>query len=442
MAAIARKIRSIFGLGAPLAACLAVVAWPGSEAAAEAPTDPISRVLQNILPQSPPTLAEQTTRFEILVPDQSDFTVQAFSSPTNRVVVEIPATRMALPDHDAVTRKGGLIKSFRAGLSAPGRSRVVIEVAEPVVVHKREIAKTQGGNAHAITIDLVPATAVTRAAHRGAAPFPPPSGLGASGIQPPLPAPAVRPEERFAKAWKPVIVIDPGHGGHDTGARKFGTVEKDVVLAFSKELREQLEANGRYKVLMTRETDEFISLDGRREFAEKNNAALFIAVHADYASRTAARGATIYSLRDSVADRLRSSAKGEVKSAVLSKGELQAVRRTAGDGNTVRKILSDLAAREVDMTQQRTQLFSRTVIEKMGTTTELRGQPHRSAAFRVLKTAKVPSVLIELAYVSNQRDARLLKSETWRKRVAGSIMDSIDKYFANMRRTSTVAAND
>jgi N-acetylmuramoyl-L-alanine amidase len=236
---------------------------------------------------------------------------------------------------------------------------------------------------------------------------------------------------RAAKSYKPLIVIDPGHGGYDSGAEKNGTVEKDVVLAFGKSLRDKLIATGHYRVLMTRETDVFVPLDDRRAFAEKHQAALFIAVHADYA-RSQARGATIYSLRESVADSLRRSAKGDVPSNVMSRAELTALQRS-GDADAVRRILSDLIESEVDITKERTGVFTRSVIEYMGQSTSLKDNPDRSAVFRVLKTAQVPAVLIELAYVSNAEDARLLKSDSWRDKVSDSIMEAIDNYFSNQK---------
>ena len=132
-----------------------------------------------------------------------------------------------------------------------------------------------------------------------------------------MPRPAVSPQARALGAFKPVIVLDPGHGGEDTGAQKNGAVEKNVVLAFSLMLRDKLNATGRYKVLMTRDTDVFVELNARREFAERSLASLFVAVHADYA-QSKARGATIYSLRESVSSALQRSARGEVAENVLS----------------------------------------------------------------------------------------------------------------------------
>ena len=145
-----------------------------------------------------------------------------------------------------------------------------------------------------------------------------------------MPRPAVSPQVRALGAFKPVIVLDPGHGGDDTGAQKNGTVEKNVVLAFSLMLRDKLNATGRYKVLMTRDTDVFVELNKRREFAEHNLAQLFVAVHADYA-QSSARGATIYSLREFVANSLQRSARGEVSENILSDKELAAVKPMDGD---------------------------------------------------------------------------------------------------------------
>jgi N-acetylmuramoyl-L-alanine amidase len=182
---------------------------------------------------------------------------------------------------------------------------------------------------------------------------------------------------------------------------------------------------------MTRDTDTFIPLSDRREFAERNNAALFIAIHADYAGAQA-RGATIYSLWDNVASELRRSAKGEVAQEVLNDTEIRAMKQnSATDLGAVKGILADLAQREVQVTKDRTSLFARSVIEYMGTSTNMMNNPDRSAAFAVLRTAKVPAVLIELAYVSNKQDAAQLKSDEWRQKVSATIQTAIDNYFSH-----------
>jgi N-acetylmuramoyl-L-alanine amidase len=371
------------------------------------------------------------TRFVIGLERTTDFQVFSLSGP-NRVIVELPDVKMQLPTHSG-EQPVGLVKSFRGGLSAPGKSRIVIDVTAPVVVENASIEKTRDGKGHRLVLDIVPVDASGKLppiARKPAKALTPASGLGAATVQPPLPKPAVRPDVQAAKAYKPVIVVDPGHGGHDSGAQKWGTVEKDVVLAFSKVLRDKLVASGRYKVLMTRDSDIFVDLDVRREFGERNNAALFIAVHADYA-RAQARGATIYTLKDAIARDLKRSAKGEVSENVLSARELATMRQSEADVGEVKGILADLAQREVDVNKDRTSVLSRSVIDTMSGTTSMQNNPDRSAAYRVLQTAKVPSVLIELAYVSNQQDAQNLKSDQWREKVAGSIASAIDNYFSN-----------
>lgn len=372
----------------------------------------------------PSAAKPKKTRFIIGLDRKVTYSVSTLSEP-NRVIVELPDARIELPQLNG-DRPQGLVKALRNGLSAPGRQRIVIDVTSPVVIEKSRIDKSPEGTGYHLTLEIAPLQAALARNQKG---------LDATqmklGVQPPLPRPAEKPSARAARAFKPVIVIDPGHGGHDTGATKFGTVEKNVVLAFSKMLRDKLEATGRYRVLMTRDTDVFIPLDDRRAFGERHNANLFIAVHADYAS-TRARGATIYSLRDGVADRLKRSAQADAEDDVLSKAELAKVEKAAsasGDVDTVKDMLADLKRREIDTTKERTSIFARTVIEYMGGSTNLRDDPDQQAAFRVLKTAQFPSVLIELAYVSNREDAEQLNSDAWRNKVSGSIKTAIDNYF-------------
>lgn len=373
-------------------------------------------------------------RFVIGLERHADFQVVTYTNP-DRIVVELPDIKMQMPLVSG-DKPVGLIKSFRNGQTAPGQSRVVIETTGPVMVEKAVIERSADSKSHRLVIDITAATPggaktasspspQARAMRAGA------SGLGAGGVVAPAPKAAQRPDSRVQHVYRPLIVLDPGHGGHDSGAQKFGTVEKDVVLAFSKVLRDKLLASGRYRVLMTRDNDSFVELDERREFAEKNKAALFIAVHADYAS-TNARGATIYSLRDSVAESLKRSQRSAVRERVLAGNGLTPIKSDAtGDANLVKGFLADLAQREVDVNKDRTSVFAQTVIETLGRSTTMRDNPDQAAAFRVLKTAQVPAVLIELAYVSNQQDASNLRSEDWRRKVTDSIMTAIENYFAD-----------
>jgi N-acetylmuramoyl-L-alanine amidase len=368
------------------------------------------------------------TRFIIGLERAVDFQVFALTNP-NRVFVDLPDVKLQLPALPGEAPVG-VVKFFRGGLSAPGKARVVIDVTGPVVIERSSIEKD--GKAARLVLEMASVEGIDAGGLDGrtSGPIAAPYGLGAANLQPPMPKPALSPRARAQAMYRPVIVIDPGHGGDDTGATRHGTVEKDVVLAFSLKLRDKLESTGRYKVLLTRETDTFVELNARREFAERQLASLFVAVHADYAQSNA-RGATIYSLRDSVASSLQRSARGEVSEHVLSDEEITALKKSDGDVSAVKAILSDLARREVDMTRDRTSVFVKSVIEFMGETTGLKDNPDRSAAFVVLKSAKVPSILIELGYVTNEADAQLLKSERWREKVSSSIVTAIENYFSH-----------
>jgi N-acetylmuramoyl-L-alanine amidase len=429
-----RVRRAGVGLAAAITAALTATAVVAAETERVAAADPNATAPLAVEASSgtTPDTAQKSsaapihTRFLIGLDKSVAYTVSALSNP-NRVVIDVPDVGLRLPP-DPGPNPVGLVKSVRSGASGSGQTKIIIEVTEPVVIEQTKIEKVAGGKGFLLAVEILPAVEKTAKKPFKSQPF----ALGAAGIQPPLPTPARRPADAAKAAYKPIIVIDPGHGGYDTGAEKHGTVEKEVVLAFAKVLRDKIEKTGRYRVLMTRDTDVFVPLDERRAFAEKNQAALFIAVHADYAT-TSARGATIYSLRENVANSLMRSAKGDVSEHLLSESELTTVEKTSGSNevSAVKDILADFAGREVETTKERTNIFSRSVIEHMGETTNLREEPDQQAAFRVLKTAQFPSVLIELAYVTNKEDAKLLQSDTWRGKVADSITTAVENYFSH-----------
>jgi N-acetylmuramoyl-L-alanine amidase len=358
------------------------------------------------------------TRFIIGLERPVDFKVSALTN-SNRVLIDLPQVRVDLPNPPGDTPVG-VVKAFQFGMSAPGRMRIVIDVTEPVVVERSAIEKSTDGKLDRLVLDIVSASALRAAAEARAA-----SG---GDLQPPAPSPAVRPQKRAAGSYKSVIVIDPGHGGEDSGATKFGTVEKDVVLSFSLKLRDKLAATGFYKVEMTRDRDVFIPLDERRLFAERKQAALFIAIHADYTDRASARGATIYSLRPHVADALRRSAEGEMRDTVLSGKQVALAKQADADVDALRGILTEKARDLIERNQMRTNVFARSVIDFIGTSTNLMDNPDRNAAFVVLKTAKVPAILLELGYVTNVKDAEQLNSDRWRDKVSASVVTAINQY--------------
>lgn len=417
-----------------LAVCVAgCVSIASSHAVRAAASLPVAAEAANATSQN---ADQKRTRFIIALDRRTTYQVFSLSNP-NRVVVELPAVGLRLPP---VPKDGpvGLVSGFRGGGAGAGKSKVIIRVTEPVFVETAKL-EMKDGKEPQLVLDIValasaPVAPVVVAeapevpeTPRPEAKFDKPFALGAAGLLPRPPQPAQRPDTLAKRTAKQLIVIDPGHGGHDSGAKKNGVVEKDVVLAFSKTLRKKLEDTGRYRVLMTRETDKFIALGDRTAFAEKHNASLFIAVHADYASSSAS-GASIYSLRPSVAERLKSNARARASDIEIPDSKFAAI--DAKDSDIVKMMLADRATAAVEVTHQRTDLFSRSVVEYMGDTTNLRSNPHKTAAFKVLKSALVPSVLIELAYVTNKNDAKLLQSDSWRRKVADSITDAVDSYFS------------
>ncbi len=377
-------------------------------------------------PEHAPHNDPTRTRFVIGLEKSVQFQVFSLSNP-NRVVVELPDVKVSLPTL-AGDKPVGLVKSFRGGTASADKMRVVIDVTEPVIVAKSEVEKGKDGKSPRLVIEIVTVASLEKA--KNGKKQTPPFALGAMGMQPPSPMPAMSPKKKAERAYKPTIVIDPGHGGQDSGATKHGAVEKEVVLAFSKTLRDKLVATGRYKVVMTRDNDTFVDLDERRAIGERANAALFIAVHADYA-QSKARGATIFSLRDGVADDLKRSAKGDLAKRVMTNPLVNQAKTNEGDMQAVKGILEDLAKQEVDANKDRSKLFAGAVIENMSDKTDMRASPDQQAAFRVLKTAQFPSVLIELAYVTNKQDAENLKSDEWRSEVSGSIVTAVENYFSN-----------
>jgi N-acetylmuramoyl-L-alanine amidase len=346
-----------------------------------------------------------------------DIRLSALTNPS-RVLIDLPQMRLDLPPVPAEAPVG-VVKSFHHGLSAPGRMRVIIEVTGPVVIEKSAIEKGSDGKSDRLVLDIIAASEVTATAASDARP------TGGVGLQPPVPKPAQR---RTSGSFKPVIVIDPGHGGEDPGARKFGTIEKDVVLSFSLKLRDKLTATGAYKVLMTRDRDVFVPLEDRRSFAERHQAALFIAIHADYTQRASARGATIYSLRPHVADALRRTAEAEMQDSVLSGKQVALAKQAEADVDALRGILTEKARDLIERNQVRTSVFARSVIDFVGSTTDLMENPDRSAAFVVLKTAKVPAILLELGFITNLQDAEQLNSDQWRDKVSTSVVTAINQY--------------
>ncbi len=334
-----------------------------------------------------------------------------------RVVVDLPDVAFHLPEGTGL-QGNGLIAAFRFGLLAEGKARVVLDTTGPVVI-KRADMTGKGGT----TVELVIELASTSVQSFG-------SGTGGGRAAPaakadPTPAPKALKGERA----KPVILIDAGHGGIDPGAAGSGNLkEKTLVLAVAQALREQLAAGRRYDVRMTRVSDVFVSLDQRLRMSRELDADLFISLHANSIAQKGlaniVRGATVYTLSEQASDEeARRMAEKENNSDAIA-GLQTAKFEEEGE---VRNILIDLLKRE---TSNFSADFSNSLVKRLGTSVSLSGRPQRSAAFKVLRQADTPSVLVELGYMSNAEDERLLNSSAWQRRVAAAIGTAVDAYFS------------
>jgi N-acetylmuramoyl-L-alanine amidase len=330
-----------------------------------------------------------------------------------RVVVDIPEVVFRLPPKTGESGRG-LIKAFRFGLMMEGGSRIVLDLAKPARVQKAFVMDAEAGDPARLVLDLV---ATDRAS------FLRQIALDEKALPPPTPA---RPQPQANSGDpRPLVVLDPGHGGIDTGTRApSGQAEKDIVLDFAKRLRERIENAGKYRVLMTRSDDTYIPLDDRVEIARKANASLFVSIHADSLPHGEgdAQGATVYTLSNKASDAEAAQvAEKENKADVIAGVDLK------GEPDDVAGILIDLAQRE---TKAFSMQFAHKLVADLKGVARLHKEPLKSAGFRVLRDPDVPSVLVELGYVSNRDDLRSLMSDSWRDRTADSIAKAIDTYLS------------
>ena len=346
-----------------------------------------------------------------------------------RVIVDLPDVAFRLPDGTGQAGHG-LVETFRYGLFAERKARVVIETAGPVRIERAAMTAAPRNDGIIFTFDMVTTAPESFGAGTGA-------GKAAEDARKPPPDAASQAPATPKRPDKAVIMIDPGHGGIDGGAISASNVlEKDVVLAVGKELGRQLAANDRYDVRMTRSSDVFIPLDERVNLSLTQGVDLFISLHADSLAEEkgarSIRGATIYTLSERASDEhARRMAEKENASdlvAGLNVPDIQEDDQVAG-------ILFDLMKRE---TANFSADFSNTLVSKMKRNVALSRKPQRAAAFRVLKQTHAPSVLIELGYLSHPEDEKLLNSAAWHKEVAASIKAAVDAYFA--KRTATTGA--
>lgn len=333
--------------------------------------------------------------------------------------IELPparfsAGRVRLPPHSGIA-------AIRQGRGADGGARLDVSLVTPLVVQRSFLLPPGGGSGYRIVVDLAEpqGQAAPAAFEEDSA-----AALAAAILAPPPPAP------RFplplpkpgAPGAPPLVVIDPGHGGHDSGAVGVsGRFEKDLVLAYAKELKRVLEGSGRYRAALTRNDDRFLRLRERTALATRREADLFISIHADSIGTVSLRGSSVYTLSETASDAEAAAlAERENKAGVLHGMDLNAANAE------VSTILIDLAQRD---TMNQSKQFAQSVIHTLSPVSRMLSRSHRSAGFAVLKSPDVPAVLLELGYLSNPEEEKQLWSAAHRKTVCKALLEAVDRFF-------------
>jgi N-acetylmuramoyl-L-alanine amidase len=400
-----------------IAAALGLAACWSAPAASQIPlpTGGPTAVADALPVASDARLAGDDKQTRLVVDLSRKIEMRAFTLPDPyRVVIDIPQVNFQLPPKTG-ERGRGVIKAFRYGLVMQGGSRIVIDVTGPVRVAKAFVLDPAEGQPARMVVDLTPVDRETF--------------LRAAAIDNRLPRPP-DPSHRERDAAghpadpRPVVVLDPGHGGIDNGTRAHsGELEKDLVLEFATMLRDKLEKTGKYRVAMTRTDDTFVELAERVRFARLRQAQLFISIHCDALARGEgeAEGATVYTLSEQASD-----AEAQRLADAENRADVIAGVNLAAEPSDIADILIDLAQRE---TKSFSAHFARNLANELRSAARLHKHPLKSAGFRVLKAPDVPSVLVELGYVSNPGDLKQLVSESWRSRAGDAIVHAVHTYF-------------
>lgn len=358
------------------------------------------------------------TRIVVMFDRKPEISTLLLNHP-HRLVINLPETRFGFDEKSLEPR--GLVSRVRYGLVGKDRSRLILTLRGPFDVENLEVLENENAPGYRMVADIVATSdrvfSEQLKAQLNAESDTEKDSLAVSGI-----ATETVENKLFT------IMIDPGHGGIDSGAESLsGLKEKELTLAFGRELRDRLAKEKGLKVLMTREGDAFLRLSERVRLARQMEADLFISIHADTINQSDVRGATVYTISDKASDSVaRAMAERENKSDHL-------------DGNAPEEIpeVSDIL---MDLTRRETHTFSLSFAERVIGALQgeinLINNPHRFAGFQVLRAPDVPSVLIEIGYLSNAEDEKLISNPEWRRKLADRIAAAIMAFEALKRPVS------
>ncbi len=335
------------------------------------------------------------------------------SAEQQRLFLDFPGGRF----HAAAVRPTGgneLVRDFRFGAFMRGQGRVILELARPLRIAEQRFSPLEGGGSRLVIL-FEPTT-------------PEAFRLVAGGFADDLITGSVDAKPAGSGADLPLVVLDPGHGGIDAGASgPSGEMEKAIVLQFALTLKQRLEQGGKTRVLMTRTSDVFVPLRERVRIARAAKAQLFISLHADaLADEENVRGASVYVLAERATDERSARLADKENRADLAAGLDQ-----REDQDEVADILFDLARRE---SRAFSNQFARHLTGTLPKATRMHKNPLRGAAFRVLRAPDVPSVLLELGYLTTAEDAKLMQTEEWRRQTADAAAEAIERFVAERLR--------
>jgi len=348
----------------------------------------------------------------------------------NRLVVDLESAHWRVTEDVSTAVSGNLVKKIDHSVLKMGVQRVVFFLTAPVEITRKFTLAGSGDKPPRLVIDIVPqkgggivsAKKVKRGEMASGASTPAPSSSGEQvGEQVYAPIPTQRPYT-YQRKDKYTVVIDAGHGGRDPGAvSPIGLYEKTVTFNAAKELRDALEATGRYKVVLTRERDVYLKLRTRINKARAANADLFISLHADAHPKSSVRGASVYTLSEVASDREAARLARQENKADLIGG----VDLSEKDAD-VTSILLDLAQRE---TMNYSAKYAQMLVDGLDKRVTLLRRTHRFAGFVVLKSPDVPSILLEMGYLTNRRDAQLLKTKAYRAKIIDGVVETTNGFF-------------
>lgn len=351
---------------------------------------------------------------------KTEFALVSLSDP-DRIAIDVRAATFSVPvPAGTPAGEASMISEYMVEQAAPDRVRTILTLSAPAQVQQAYVLDPFEGQPARLVVDVIPATAeefaanVARDATASSTAVPPAedSSTPAGGSELPI-------------ATRPLVVIDPGHGGIDSGAETVGGIkEKDIVLAFALRLQELLVSSGRFDVALTREDDTFLRLEERVALARTNKADLFISIHADSFQQPEIRGASVYTRDENATDVLdKVLADNENKTDIIAGFAMPQMAPEVVD------ILLDLMRREM---RHQSFVAARSIVHQLEPSVELRRFPVRQADFLVLQAPDVPSVLVELGFLSNADDmANLLRGE-WQDRTSEALARGISTYFDSL----------